>query len=93
MDSKCEPRLLKGKIVQISSGAKFTQFVTDQGELFARGKSFLDALLLPVLKTATLIPFPDNIIVKKAYCSLGSQKSPVGMIEVIDKSELDNIIL
>jgi hypothetical protein len=64
---------MKGKIVKISSGAKFTQFVTDQGELFIRGKSMLDAIHLPVLTTATLIPLPEGTFVKNAYSSLGSQ--------------------
>ncbi len=46
----------------------------------------LDAIELPVLQTATLIPFPENIFVKKAYSSLGSKDQVVSMVEIIDKS-------
>lgn len=46
----------------------------------------LDAIHMPVLTTATLIPLPEGIFVKNAYSSLGSMKHPVSMIDVVDKS-------
>lgn len=61
--------------------------MSDTGKLFARGKTFLDQLNLPVIATATLVPLADHYVVKKAYCSIGSRAHSVAMIEVIDKSD------
>jgi hypothetical protein len=46
----------------------------------------LDAIHLPVLQTATLIPLPEGTFVKNAYSSMGSQGQPVSMIDIVDKS-------
>lgn len=81
------PRLLNGKICQIASGSHFSLFVSDTGKLFARGKTFLDLINLPVIPTATLVPIPDQYVVKKAYCNAGSRNQSVAFLEVIDKSD------
>ena len=87
MQAGCAPRLTEGKIIQIATGSKFTLFVTDNGKLFCRGKTFLDQISLPVLQTATLVPIGEKIVVKKAYVSISTKDQAVAMLDVLDKSE------
>ena len=48
----------------------------------------LETINLPIISTATLIPLPDQYVVKKAYCNFGNRNMTVSMIDVVDK--LDN---
>jgi hypothetical protein len=73
MPTEAAPRLLEGKIIQMASGSHCTLFVTNCGQLFARGKVYLENMQLPVIPTAMLVPLDERYVAKKAYCTTGSR--------------------
>ncbi|TNV74890.1 hypothetical protein FGO68_gene13970 [Halteria grandinella] len=87
MSPECSPRLLDGKITSMASGAHFTLFVSDIGQVFARGKYFLDHMQLPVIPTAMLIPLDERYVAQRAYCTTGSKSQQVAIIDVFDKKD------
>lgn len=93
MSPECSPRLLDGKIVSLASGSHSTLFVSDKGQVFGRGKSYLDFMQLPVIPTAMLIPLDERYVAYKAYCSTGSRNQAVTMIDVFDKKDKQRKIL
>ena len=82
--NECAPKLSSGKIIQMASGSHFTLFVSDTGKLFARGKFFLDSIVLPILPTATLVPLQDNYQVKRVWATPGPKAFSVAFVEVVD---------
>lgn len=71
---------VKETIVDLSSGAHFTLFVTESGKLYGIGNIFLKELSLDCDSKIIPIPLKEGVKVLKAYCS--NSKQPTAILKV-----------